>query len=193
MKTLFDHIVNWMIDQGEITREDKELYIYAIQSIVLTVSPIFLALAIGVVMRCPGRSVLVILPFALIRKFSGGYHAKSALVCLIASVMLIIGCVSLTYLLEDSVFVLVLTGFAIIGMGLLSPVDHENRRLSAREKRSFKITAIIITLVFYFSAVGFFVFKKRIIATCFCVGILLASILQYPAYIRKHREDRQGE
>ena len=52
MKTLFDHIVNWMIDQGEITREDKELYIYAIQSIVLTISPIFLALVIGVVMRC---------------------------------------------------------------------------------------------------------------------------------------------
>ena len=139
MKNPFVQIANWMIDQGEITREDKELYIYAIQSIVLTVSPIFLALVIGVVMRCPGRSVLVILPFALIRKFSGGYHAKSALVCLIASVMLIIGCVSLPYLLEDSVFVLVLTGFAIIGMGLLSPVEHENRRISAKEKETLKL------------------------------------------------------
>ena len=70
--------------------------------------------------------------------------------------------------------------------GIIKSSGTRKQKDFSKGKRNFKITAIIITLVFYFSAVGFFVFKKRIIAICFCVGILLAAILQYPAYIQKH-------
>ena len=82
-------IADWLLRCQVITEEDRELYEYAIYSIFLIISPLFLAIAFGFLFGVVWQSVLIILPFVVVRKFSGGYHAKKAGVCLISSSLLL--------------------------------------------------------------------------------------------------------
>ena len=85
-------ITDWLIKCGAIPETDRELYEYAIYSILLSLSPMLLALAIGALFGSAVQGVLTITPFVILRKFSGGYHAKSARVCFISSSLLLVLC-----------------------------------------------------------------------------------------------------
>ena len=71
-------ITDWLIKCGAIPETDRELYEYAIYSILLSLSPMLLALAIGALFGSAVQGVLTITPFVILRKFSGGYHANVA-------------------------------------------------------------------------------------------------------------------
>ena len=48
---------------------DKELYSYAVYSILLSLSPLVIAIGFGICMGCVGQIITIIIPFAIIRKF----------------------------------------------------------------------------------------------------------------------------
>ena len=76
MKYCTGKIVEWLINHDAIESDDKELYEYALYSLWLLVTPLFLAIIVGL---CFGRikeGIVIVIPFMLLRKFSGGYHAK---------------------------------------------------------------------------------------------------------------------
>ena len=76
MKKCTDTVVDWMMRYNVIHDEDKELYKYALHSVLLFVSPFILAGSIGFFVGSVKHGILLILPFIVLRKFSGGYHAK---------------------------------------------------------------------------------------------------------------------
>ncbi len=55
-------IITWLICQQAIQEQDRELYTYALYNM-----------------------VLLIIPFMMLRKFSGGFHAKTPLRCMAIS------------------------------------------------------------------------------------------------------------
>ena len=77
-----DAVTNWMIRCHVIHEEDKELYKYAIHSFFLLLSPLILAGGIGFCVGSVKHGFAVILPFIVLRKFSGGYHAKNLHTCI---------------------------------------------------------------------------------------------------------------
>lgn len=78
MEKCTDTVVNWMIRCNAINEADKELYKYALYSFFLLVSPLILAGVIGFGLGSVKHGVALIFPFVVLRKFSGGYHAKFA-------------------------------------------------------------------------------------------------------------------
>ena len=56
-------ITDWLIKCGAIPETDRELYEYAIYSILLSLSPMLLALAIGALFGSAVQGVLTITPF----------------------------------------------------------------------------------------------------------------------------------
>ena len=79
-------ITDWLIRCDAAEEQDRLLYEYAMYSILLTLYPVILAIGIGILFGAARRSILIIVPFVVIRKFSGGYHAKRAGTCLMSSV-----------------------------------------------------------------------------------------------------------
>ena len=67
-------IINWLIKSKAIKDNERELYEYALYSIVLLLSPAFISIAIGCIMGIPINGVLMVIPFLFLRKFSGGFH-----------------------------------------------------------------------------------------------------------------------
>ena len=88
--------------------------------------------------------------YSFIRKFSGGFHAKKAWVCLICSSTLLVFCTIVSSYIEYGLGLAMVTLAAITILVLCSPIDSESRRLSQEEKKSCKIATIIMTFFFRF-------------------------------------------
>lgn len=127
-----------MIQQNAIEEREKELYEYALHSAVLLILPLLLAGAIGFCFGSIKTGIIVVIPFMILRKFSGGYHAKKLSHCLMGSVMLLSLCILFaTHVTHDGI-VLVTVGIASVSLMRFSPIDHENRPLDEDEKHSLK-------------------------------------------------------
>ena len=59
-------IINWLIMTGAISSCDKELYQYALNSLVLLISPLLMSVIIATIMGIPVNGVLIVIPFMTI-------------------------------------------------------------------------------------------------------------------------------
>ena len=85
-------LTDWLIHNHAISSDDKELYEYAIYSFIISTVPLVIFLVISGIIGMFPEGFLIIMPFMVIRKFGGGYHAKHAYICMIMSTGLLAGC-----------------------------------------------------------------------------------------------------
>ena len=177
----------WLVKYNAIDSEDKELYEYAIFSILFTFSPLLLSIIIGLLIGRLWECVVLIIPFLFIRKFSGGFHAKKAWICLICSSTLLVFCTIVSSYIEYGLGLAMVTLAAITILVLCSPIDSESRRLSQEEKKSCKIATIIITFFFAFIDLILYLLQKETYAVCISLGIILTAGLQIPCLFHRTR------
>lgn len=185
MEHLAGMITTWLIGQEVIDEGDRELYEYAAHSFFLAIAPFAYALIIGGMMGELKVSLILVIPFAVIRKYSGGFHAKREWTCLVSSCLLLCGCIWAASRIQQSALFGVLV---LLGVGWLitfSPVDSENRRLELDEKKLRKKEAAVLSLVFYMIYIVLLLFGKERYAVCVGVGILQTAGLQVPCILQK--------
>lgn len=180
-----DAVTDWLISCDAVENKDKELYRYALYSIFLSVSPIFMAIGIGLCLGCVWQSVTIIIPFMLIRKFSGGYHAKHSWSCLIGSSFLLLLCIVLSFQIEFGWMLECVTLGAAVSLIYFSPIDNENRELSKGECKRYKKIAAILVISFLFTKQIFFFCQLCTYSICISLGIILSAGLQIPCIFKK--------
>lgn len=180
MEKWTDAISGWLIQNEVIEKEEREVYQYALYSAFISLFPLLMAMGFGMALGCVKQSILIVLPFAVIRKFSGGYHAKHAAVCLISSCMLLYLCLLLSFHVRSGWMLLCLTAGAGISLSCLSPIENENRLLDEAERSCYK--RITRNLVLFFLLIAFLcsVFGFSQYGVCISIGLLLAAGLQLP-------------
>lgn len=178
-------IVEWLLDHDAIESEDKELYEYALYSLWLLVTPLFLAIIVGLCFWGVKEGIVIVIPFMMLRKFSGGYHAKHLWMCLTGSTLLLSLCVWLSFYLKYDWKLADITAIAGIGLGYLSPIDHENKRLSNEEKRLYKKVTVILTGMSWGAALLFQILGQEMYAVCISIGIMMTAGLQWPVVLTR--------
>ena len=76
MKRYTETVVDWMIRQKVINEKEKELYGYALYSVGLLILPLLFAVGIGFILGSMKSGIALVVPFMILRKYSGGYHAN---------------------------------------------------------------------------------------------------------------------
>lgn len=162
--------------------DEYELYKYATYIVLSAILNIITVVILGVIFDLIIESIVFYLSFIAIRKFAGGYHAKTPVNCYIFSVisisvilalmrlMIRINCLNLLIILtiiEVSLFAIILT---------LSPLDTENNKLSCREKSLYKKTLIIITLLLIILSL-LFLFLNSVLFIAMFFGVFLATLV----------------
>lgn len=188
MKYLAGVITRWLIRQGAVEEGEQELYEYAAHSFFLAIAPFVYALIIGGMMGELKVSLTLVIPFAIIRKYSGGFHAKREWTCMISSCLLLFGCIWAASRIQSGTWFGVLVLLGVIWLIVFSPVDSENRRLEPDERKQRKKETAILTLVFYFIYIAWLLFGKERYAVCVGVGILQTAGLQLPCILQKMTE-----
>lgn len=181
---LADIIADWLIDCNVIKDVDKELYSYAVYSMLFLLSPLMLAVGFGACMGCVDRSVLIVIPFMFIRKFSGGYHTKHTWSCLMWSSLLLFLCVVLSFNIKCGWILAFLTIGAAVSLICNSPIDNENRSLSCEEHIRYKGMTTVLVIIFLFINILFFMCHLQMYSVCVSIGIMLSAGLQLPCIFR---------
>ncbi len=179
------NVSTWLIKHNAIKPEDKELYEYAIYSFIITVSPLFLVILISGIMGKLCEGIVIIIPFMVLRKFSGGFHASKAGTCFAGSCALLFLCISAASYVTCNMALKILTAVAAVSLCICSPVDSENRRFSNNEKITYKRTTWFIVMFFMVVFILFLVTGKEKFAICIAIGLILPASLQLPCIISK--------
>lgn len=183
MKRLSECITTWLIKYGAVEQVDRELYEYAAYSFILSISPVVMIIIIGSLMGIPVESILIIIPFMFIRKFSGGFHLKHAWVCMIFSNSILFICVYMAAHIKYSSLTDIIMICAAVSLMIFSPIDSENHLLDLSEKKKYKITATIMVIAFVIVYCLFLFTNHKIYAVCIAESVVLTACLQVPCVL----------
>ena len=184
MNTCAKKLTQWLIENRAIEATDKELYEYAFYSIGITISPFVIVLIFGLWMGVPIEGVTMVLPFMCIRKYSGGYHAKSAKSCFISSCIVLMICLWLVTKIRYGIWLGIFVFVSVCSIAYFSPIDSENRRLEEDEIQDCKKKAILISIVFLCLKIVFLILGLENFTVAISVGMILSAGLQFPAIVK---------
>lgn len=176
-------ISDWLVTQGAVTAKDKNLFAYAAYSLLFGIMPIIIIVVLGLIFDMLIEGILLITPFMLIRKFSGGYHLESPLACVVTSTSLLTLAL-LSVQLVRSNLALVILGILVIlatmSLVLFSPIDSESRKLTAKETIVFRLIARVLAVLFAIVYLLLALYSHVNIAAPIGVGIIIPAALQFP-------------
>ena len=181
-------VSEWLVAQGAVTVKEKNLFSYAVYSFLFGMMPIFIIVILGLIFDMLPEGLLLITPFMLLRKFSGGYHLKSSIVCTVTSTSLLTISLLAVRAVKTSSTILILSVlvvFSAITLFLLSPIDSKARRLSAKERMVFGRIARVITSVFLLIYFMLVLLDQTGIAAPIGVGMIIPATLQLPCLIQR--------
>ena len=196
IKRLADVTAKWLLQAGAISASDVELYEYGIYSFLFTMCPLGLVLIISIFLNMVIEGILLIIPFILIRKFCGGFHFQSSVLCGIVSTLV------LTAFLLGIRLVLNTAEYgwwcaalliSVVQVVIFSPIDSEGRRLTQNEKKVFKKIAIALSIITVILCAVLAAFHQMWAAVSIGSGLILSAALQFPCLFQKKAAIRGRE
>lgn len=188
IKKLSDCLVKWLSKEGAIDETEKPLFSYAAYSLMFGIAPVIITILLGLLLDMLAEGFLMILPFMLIRKFSGGYHLGSAKVCCVLSTTVLLAAfmlIKMFFSFPDSSGLLILVLVATICIALLSPIDSNARKLSPKEIRVFKTIAQLLAVLFCVVYIVLVILDKKNLAIPIGVGLTVVAFLQLPCLLQR--------
>ncbi len=188
IKELSSSAAGWLEQEGAISGEDHTLFAYAAYSLLFGLLPIFIVTVLGTVFGMLREGLLMILPFMLIRKFSGGYHLNSSRQCIIFSCALLtlaLVIVKVILYFNSTSLLMILVTLSMLSLCHFSPVDNDARKLSEKERRQFRKIAQILSASMFATYTLLRIVASINYATPIGVGILLAAFLQILCIFRE--------
>lgn len=184
LNNMSEKIANWLIGQKAISSDERELYAYAVHCLFSLIYPIAFASVVGIISGMIMESIVMIIPFMITRKFSGGYHADSFGKCLIISSIVIAGALLIGKNIYNGVTLNALYIVASILLIIFSPIDSINKRLDDDDKMFCKKITIVIVLVIFVITEILWHMGYRCYTRFIVVGVILAELLQLVTIFR---------
>lgn len=147
-----NRMIDWLISEGCIGEEDREVYQYGIQSIVERVAAFLAMVIIMVLMDSIVTGIVFIVCFKQLRRYAGGYHAATYLRCFVFSNIAFISVIA--FIKYDIFSIMIYRILSILSFGILyylRPVESPNKTFTDKAKLIFyrkeKITICIMILL----------------------------------------------
>ncbi len=188
INNLATHITEKLISSNTIKPEDRDLYIYGIFMLLSQLLFILLTVVFGLVLNCVVESIVFYIAFQFIRRYAGGYHAKTETRCEIMSTLSIFACLVVIRLSKLYGFDTVLLCLAIvvaISIAVFCPLDTPEKPLSEKEFRYFRKISWLILLIITLLTIVSYTFKWEILFSPCCMSLILESILILSGKIKK--------
>lgn len=170
--------------KDEDSKDNYDLYEYAVYIILSSAFHIATVIILGLCFNLLAESLVFYFSFIAIRKFAGGYHAKSSKKCFLLSIILTFVVMTLIKLLievNNSYLRFIFAMFELAGaivIFILSPLDTDNNPLNRKEKHIYGIIAVVVTATLLVTSVLLIIFHCMNFWFSISFGIILsASVL----------------
>lgn len=179
-------IINWLIKQKVISEDERELYEYAYRSLLYLFTPFIIAIVVGSILHSVMESVIMVIPFVILRSFCGGFHMKNIRGCLIVSSLSFLGIISLSFTPLSEIFYCILTVVCAISISVISPVTSKNKEIASDEISKYKIITVILVSIMSILIFVMYINNNGYIAKYLSLGLFLTAALQWPCLMRKY-------
>lgn len=155
---------------------EYEVYLYGFESMIALILNIVSILLIGLLFDKFMHTIIFLICYYPLRRFTGGYHADTYEKCFLTFVAIFITTILIANNLGHGGLKPLIILFSVInwvGIWLLSPVDHVNNILIDEEKTKYKKKARFIAtviLVFICISKNYFIYSAF---SLFWINILL--------------------
>lgn len=181
-------IVEILIKHSLVENEDKELYLYGFFILLSQILYFIIVITIGILFNVIFESLIFYITFQFIRRYAGGYHAKTETRCEILSTLSILCCIVLIKLSKMYDIRIVLLSVSLVFAVLifiLCPLDTPEKPLNDKEYKYFrKISWIILSLIIIAIIVSFY-FKFNVVFAPCCASLILEGVLIGTGQIKK--------
>ena len=139
MEKTASKIADYFVKHKIIEAGDKELYKYGLWQGMFFLVNLLTTVVIGIVTGMLWQSLLFTVMYAILRSYTGGYHARTQRMCYSLSTGLIvisIGIVAWLYLRILTMSILIL--LAGVFIFILAPMGDINKPLTSKEKSLYR-------------------------------------------------------
>lgn len=167
-------------DEGQ--KDNFDLYEYAIYIILSSAFHMATVIVLGLVFNLLTESLVFYLSFIVIRKFAGGYHAKTPVRCYAFSVIssIIMLCLIKYANSVGNIFTYLLIIFellCVVLIILMSPLDTENNPLNSYEKKWYKTLAVLISVCIFIISLFCVLTELRNIGYSLICGVIMSTLV----------------
>ena len=180
VENLSRHIALWLIKSGILKDDDTELYIYAIQYLLLIINPTVIFTVYCIATHNTWIGLIEVFSFLLIRKYSGGYHCQSSTACLIFSVIVLI--------IKPSLFLMIALVIADVELIIKGPIVSVNHDVSDLERKYYHKYLTAILLLFNAIIITTCLWHLYRIASCVSIVIIFCFLLHILCMTKKNRK-----
>lgn len=155
---LSENIAGFLLRRQCFEKDELDIYVYGVELIIASTIGTLLILAISAGMSVLLEGLLFLVPFSVLRSFTGGYHCYTYLKCNTLFVGTFLLCLLLYWLVTPYWQAIAgATALSILWSGYVilryAPVAHENKPLTAQQKKSCKKKAVVIYAVISLTAI----------------------------------------
>ena len=194
MDMFYKKLSLYLSENQNINKDDEELYEYAAKVVVHGIINIAVIILIGAFFEMLKECICFFITFFVLRKFTGGIHAKKYINCLLSSGILIsislfIIKICIKYDFNSIFFIgiIILSSFVLI---ILSPLENQNKPLSNYEIKVYKLI-LIIFLVINLIWIFYLIYKNSSLLYAFGLGQILTTILLLCGYYVKNYKHKE--
>lgn len=140
-------IVESMVKSGLIDKNDKEIYLFGIETALLKVVHYSTMLIIGICFGMILQTITFIIAYTILREYAGGYHANTKIRCyliswiIMISSLLFIELCPMKMMFWIPLFTLIPSCIAIF---IMVPVENKNKPLDTAERNRYRVMARIV-------------------------------------------------
>lgn len=195
LRLLSKTIADKICEKSLVNREDVSIYTYGLEVLISTAFSFLTILVIGFLFSALFEAVLFLSVLVVIRRFTGGYHAKTYIGCNLSCSLLFVISLFLNSVLSFNLVVLIIIHVSgIVIVMLIAPVENVNKPLSLSKRIVNKRRATVACLTLSMITILFFVmgFKFYSILTITYVDLLIllviGFIISYRLEVKRNEE-----
>ncbi len=174
----------WLIKDCEwLSAEEKEIVLFGLMQGRSLINSIAVTILLGLLMGLLWESVLFVICFLPLRRYAGGFHAKTREGCLFFSVTIVVAAFFvIKYLRCENWIIAAVSVICLAILWKIAPVGNEKRLLNKEEKACFgKKTKIIAgtEMLVVFAALFFGGTRCAVVVMSVFATEVLCAVLGY--------------
>ena len=145
---LSETIVSRLKHAGVIDESIEDIYVYGIHVILSNTIGIVAALVVGLAFSRFYEACIFLLSFVITRSFTGGYHAKTTILCFLVTICVMCLAMMSSFITIFPISFCLIVGIASVFMATrFAPIENENKEMTIELKNRGRLVSIALILI----------------------------------------------
>lgn len=187
-------IVSWQVAKGNLAEEERNKYVYAYEILLNQLINLSIAAVLAFISHELKAVLMFLVIYIPLRKYAGGFHAKSNERCVIYSTFVIIYVILLnkwlSYFAGGYENIMATCSMLLLACVChIAPIETKNKKLDMKERGKYRRNIHIICMIHLFiMALNVLILKKK----CISINILVGYIILFVILEMEHNKRKSG-